>query len=70
MRAVVNRLPEVLRSRGLSWGELSRRTFLSPRLIERLRRPSANPRLIVAERVARAIGVPLEQLWELAPRRR
>jgi len=67
--AVVNRLPALLRHRGVSWGELGRRTLLPARLLGRLRAPGANPRLAVAERVAAALGVPVERIWALAPRR-
>jgi Cro/C1-type helix-turn-helix DNA-binding protein len=68
--AVVNRLPVVLHRRGVTWGELSRRTLLPMRLVTRLRAAGANPRLAVAERVAAALGVPIERLWSLAPPRR
>jgi hypothetical protein len=68
-RAVVNQLPTLLRRRGVSWGELSRRTLLPARLIARLRAPRVNPRLVVAERVAAALDVPIERLWRLSPRR-
>ena len=65
---VVNRLPVLLGRRGMSWGELGRRTLLPPRLIARLRAPDANPRLAIAERVASAIGVPVEAVWRLSRR--
>src|SRR2546426_12617770 len=58
--AVVNRLPILLGRYGMSWGELERRTLLPPRLLARLRVPGANPRLVVAERIAAALGVPVE----------
>jgi transcriptional regulator with XRE-family HTH domain len=67
---VRNRLAALLRQRGITWGELGRRTLLPPRLVARLRSPAANPRLAVAERVAAALGVPIERLWRLAPRPR
>lgn len=67
-RAVVNHLPELLRRRGVSWGELGRRTLLPARLIARLRAPGVNPRLAIAERVAAALDVPVERLWRLAAR--
>jgi hypothetical protein len=67
--AVRNRLPAVLRRRGVTWGELARRTLLPARLIGRLRHPGANPRLAVAERVAAALGVRVEDLWTLGARR-
>ena len=47
----------------MSWGELERRTLLPPRLLARLRVPGANPRLVVAERIAVALGVPVEAVW-------
>jgi transcriptional regulator with XRE-family HTH domain len=62
---VENRLPEILRRRGVSWGQLARRTFLPARLLARLRDAHANPRLAVAERVAAALGVPIETIWRL-----
>jgi len=61
--AVVNRLPILLGRYGMSWGELERRTLLPPRLLARLRAPGANPRLVVAERIAAALGVPVEAVW-------
>jgi hypothetical protein len=68
-RRVTNRLPAVLATTGVSWSELGRRTLLPPRLVRRLRAPDANPRLAVAERVAGALGVPVETIWRLAPAR-
>jgi predicted transcriptional regulator len=68
-RAVVNHLPGLLRRRGVSWGELGRRTLLPARLIARLRAPAVNPRLVVAERIAAALDVPVERLWRLSARR-
>ena len=62
---VVNRLPALLRRHGVSSGELGRRTLLPLRLIARLRDPDANPRLMVAERVAAALGLPVEAVWGL-----
>jgi len=61
--AVVNHLPALLEREGLSWGELERRTLLPPRLLARLRTPAANPRLVVAERIAVALGLPVEAIW-------
>jgi hypothetical protein len=63
--AVTNRLPGVLVRRGIGWGELSRRTLLPPALLARLRAPGANPRLAVAERVAAALDVPVEEIFSL-----
>jgi len=66
---VVNRLPALLERRGMSWSELARRTLLPQPLLARLRAPTANPRLAVAERVAAALGLPVEQLWTLSAAR-
>ena len=66
---VVNRVPRMLARRGIAWGELARRTLLPGAIVARLRAADANPRLVVAERVAAALGVPVETLWTLAPRR-
>ncbi len=60
---VVNRLPLLLARRGMSWGELERRTLLPPRLLARLRTPTANPRLVVAERIAATLDLPVEAVW-------
>ncbi|HJQ84504.1 MAG TPA: helix-turn-helix domain-containing protein [Candidatus Binatia bacterium] len=65
---VVNRLPAHLDAHGMTWGELARRTLLPARLLARLRASDANPRLAVAERIATALGVPVETLWTLARR--
>ena len=67
---VVNRVPRLLARRGIPWGELARRTLLPGAVVARLRAPDANPRLVVAERVAAALGVPVEALWTLAARRK
>jgi DNA-binding phage protein len=67
---VVNHLPGLLRRRAMSWGELARRSLLPAGLLIRLRTPDANPRLAVAERVAAALGMRVEDLWRLPPRRR
>jgi len=66
----VNRVPRLLARRGIPWGELARRTLLPGAVVARLRAPDANPRLVVAERVAAALGVPVEALWTLAARRK
>ena len=63
--AVQNRLPTLLAAHGIPWSELGRRTLLPPRQLSRLRAPSANPRLAVAERVAMALGVTVEDAWRL-----
>jgi transcriptional regulator with XRE-family HTH domain len=65
---VVNHLPRLLRQRGITWTELARRTLLSRGALERLRARGANPRLVVAERVAAALDLPVESVWELAGR--
>jgi hypothetical protein len=67
--AVMNHLPDVLRRRGMSWGELSRRTLIPQRLLARLRGPGGNPRLVIAERIAAALELPVERLWKLPARR-
>lgn len=66
--AVTNRLPDLLERRAMSFGELARRTLLPPRLVARLRLPAANPRLAVAEHVAAALGVSIEDVWGLRRR--
>jgi len=63
--AVTNRLPLVLRRRDITWTELARRTSLSRGQLTRLRVRDANPRLAVAERVATALDVPIEEVWQL-----
>jgi transcriptional regulator with XRE-family HTH domain len=62
---VSNRLPRLLRQRGLTWTELARRTLLSRGHMARLRARDANPRLVVAERVCAALAVPVEEFWQL-----
>jgi len=66
--AVANSLPATLERLGISWGEVGRRTLLPPRLLARLRSPAANPRLVVAERVADALALPVDGLWILRRR--
>jgi len=67
---VRNRLPALLASRDVSIGELARRTFLSPRVLARLRSPQANPALRIAERIATALDLPVEAVFCLASPRR
>jgi transcriptional regulator with XRE-family HTH domain len=67
VRGVINRLPRLLRERGISWTELGRRTLLSPGHLARLRVPDANPSLAVAERIAAVLDVPVESVWQLEP---
>jgi transcriptional regulator with XRE-family HTH domain len=62
---VVSRLPLMLRSHDLSWNDLARRTLLPPGLVARLRGRHHNPRLAVAQRVAAALDVPVESIWQL-----
>jgi transcriptional regulator with XRE-family HTH domain len=62
---VVNRLPALLRERGITWTELGRRTLLSAGHLARLRAADANPRLAVAERIAVVLDLPVESLWRL-----
>ena len=62
---MVNHLPRLLRQRGMTWTDLARRTLLSRGHVDRLRAPRANPRLEVADRVATALGVPVEAVWQL-----
>jgi len=64
---VANRLPAFLARHDLTWGELGRRALLRPRHVQALRAPHANPPLAVAERVAEALGAPIEDLWALLP---
>jgi len=62
---VVNRLPRLLRQRGISWTELGRRTLLPAGPLARLRAADANPRLVVAARVAAVLDLPVESVWQL-----
>jgi hypothetical protein len=66
--AVENRLPVLLAAHGIPWSELGRRTLLPQRQLGRLRAPAANPHLAVAERVAAALGVAVEDIWRPVPR--
>lgn len=61
--ALHSRLPQLLARLDWSWPELARRAGLSDRQVRRLRRPGANPFLAVGQRVAAALGVPLEEVW-------
>jgi len=69
---VINRLPRLLRERGISWTELGRRTLLPPGHLARLHAPDANPSLAVAVRIAAVLDVSVESVWQLerAPWRR
>jgi len=62
---VVSKLPELLRRRGLTWNDLARRTLLPAGLVARLRGRHHNPQLAVAQRVAAALEVPVESIWQL-----
>ena len=64
--AVISRLPGLLRRRGITWTELGRRTRLTRAQLARLGDRHANPRLAVADRVAAALGMPVESIWRLA----
>ncbi len=63
---VISRLPRLLRQRGMTWTELGRRTQLTRTQLARLGGRHANPRLAVADRVADALGLPVEAIWRLA----
>jgi hypothetical protein len=65
-----NHLPRLLGERGITWGELARRTLVPAARLRRLGAAHANPRLGVAERVAAALDLPLEAVWTLGRRRR
>jgi predicted transcriptional regulator len=64
-----NHLPALLRQRGITWGELARRTLVPAARLRRLGAAHANPRLGIAERVAAALDLPLEAVWTLGRRR-
>jgi len=67
-RGVHNRLPAVLARLDVPLGELARRTMLPARVLARLRSPRANPPFHVAERVARALDVRVEEIFRLRAR--
>ena len=69
-RAVHNRLPAVLARLDVPVGELARRTMLPARILTRLRSPRANPPFRVAERIARALDVRVEDIFGLRARPR
>ena len=69
-RAVHNRLSVVLARLEVPLGDLARRTLLPPRVLARLRSPHANPPLLVADRIARALDVRVETIFSLGLRRR
>jgi transcriptional regulator with XRE-family HTH domain len=61
-----NNLEHVLRKKGMSQGELSRRTKMDRPYINRIVRNGVpNIRVETALRIARAIGVPVELIWSL-----
>ncbi len=59
----MNHLPAMLRARDIGWAELSRRTLLPGAVVDRLRAADANPPLDVAQRLADALGVPIDEVW-------
>ena len=63
--AVISRLPRLLRQRGMTWAELGRRAQLTRTQLARLGDQHANPRLLVADRIARALELPVESIWQL-----
>ncbi len=63
--AVTNHLPRILRQRGITWTDLARRTRLSRGQMARIRAHDANPRLVVAQRIAAALDLPVDSLWRL-----
>ena len=65
--AVICRAAEVVRQQDWGWATLARRTGLPLHVLHRLRQSDTNPPLAVAERVARALDVPIEALWTLRP---
>lgn len=65
---VLSLLPCLLRQRGMTWRELGRRTLLSRAQLARLSDRHANPHLVVADRVAAALGVSVESVWQLVDR--
>ena len=68
--AVISRLPRLLRQRGMTWAELGRRAQLTRTQLARLGDQHANPRLLVADRIARALELPVESIWQLGGTRR
>ena len=65
---VLSRVREVLSQTGLSLQELSELADLSYVVVLRASRPRANPFLDDAFRIAKALGVPLNQLFVLQER--
>jgi hypothetical protein len=63
--AVENRLSHLLRRRAISWGELAQWTFLPARRLRAARASNANPALALADRIAVALDVEVEDLWRL-----
>src|SRR5262245_24893533 len=62
---VKNRLAAVLAERGLSARDLAMLTGLSERVVRRCLRPSGNPFLDVALRIALALDLPVAALYRL-----
>ena len=67
MAVVICRVVEVVAQQGGGWTALTRRTGLPRHVIQRLRRADANPSLLVAQRVAHALDVTIETLWQVRP---
>jgi len=49
----------------MTWAELGRRAQLTRTQLARLGDQHANPRLLVADRIARALELPVESIWQL-----
>jgi len=61
-----NNLQSVLRKKGISQGELSRRTHIDRPYVNRIVKNGVpNVRVHTALKIARAIGVPVELIWSL-----
>lgn len=63
-RSVVTRLRE---KDGLSMSELARRSGISPSYLSKIEAGEKNPAPAVALRIARALEIPLEAIYELNP---
>jgi hypothetical protein len=64
-RGIENRLPDALRRRAIGWGELAQRILVPTCRLRALREPTANPALALADRIAVALDVEVEDLWSL-----
>ena len=67
-RTIHNRLPAILARLDVPLGELARRTMLPARVLARLRSPRANPPFRVAQRIACALDVRVEEIFGLHER--